>query len=175
MYNWAFLYSLNYKSVFPPPRALMTILQVVRLMNLHTIPEKWTTPFTKLVQGSWCRIYHEWAHNMPQLHTNFKKWRLCPRVRMITGLNQGGQLLRTLSRHIWSQTILYPLPKIHPLEIEERDTSSQNLITHDPKTIDINFEMIPQGLTWQTWTNIMILWITKQFWCHPSSSTQIHC
>jgi hypothetical protein len=67
---------------------------------------------------------------------------------MITGLNQGGQLLRTLFRHIWSQTILYPLPKIHRLEIiEERDTSSQNLITHHPKAVNINFEMILQGLT----------------------------
>jgi hypothetical protein len=61
---------------------------------------------------------------------------------IITGLNQGGQLLRTLFRHIWSQTILYPLPNTHQVEIEERDTSSQNLMTHHPKAVDINFEMI---------------------------------
>jgi hypothetical protein len=145
IYNWAFLYSLNYKSVFPPPQALMSMLKVVRLINLYTIPQKWTTPFTKLLQGSWCRIYHEWAHNMPQLHTNVRKWRSCLRVTMITGLNQGGQLFRTLFRHIWSQTILYALPNTHQLEIEERYTSSQNLITHHPKALDINFEMILQG------------------------------
>jgi hypothetical protein len=67
---------------------------------------------------------------------------------MITELNQGGQLLRTLFRHIWSETILYPLPEIHQFDIEKRDTSSQNLITHHPKAVDINFEMILQGLTW---------------------------
>jgi hypothetical protein len=64
---------------------------------------------------------------------------------MITELNQGGQLLRTLFRHLWSQTILYALPKIRQLDVEERDTSSQNLITHHPKAVDINFEMILQG------------------------------
>ncbi len=59
IYYWAFLYSLNYKFVFSPPQALMTILKVVRLINLYTIPQQQTTPFTKLVQGSRCRIYHE--------------------------------------------------------------------------------------------------------------------
>jgi len=33
IYDWAFLYSLNYKSVFSPPQALVTMLQVVRLIK----------------------------------------------------------------------------------------------------------------------------------------------
>ncbi len=48
IYDWAFLYSLNYKSIFSPPQALMTMLHVVRLINLHTISKNELLPLQSL-------------------------------------------------------------------------------------------------------------------------------